>query len=291
MIKVRASQVFTHSAEDSVSAKKLLDAGTPFPEVVEQYSVCPSKKNGGDLGWMPEGTLQSLMGQTVSEADKGKLIGPVHSQYGYHILVISEIEVERVPGPFQSSTSMHEAEKLFPQVHNLLFQKYHVGLPIKGYQPDDTIGSVCAAQDKPEAELLNFLNTEYSDKNIPIISPEEVKEKMQSGDARLTLLDIRESWEWDMAKIEGSQFISKDNFESVLNSLEKDKELVLVDWRQDRSPSFLKFLSQHGFTNVKCLAGGIDAWATRISPPIPRYSIDEDDGYRYEDLVQEDDHS
>ena len=92
MFKVRASQIFSHAMEDVVAAKKELDAGAPFTEVVEKYSTCPSKKNGGDLGWMPEDALQSLIGETFSEKDKGKILGPVHSQYGYHILVISEIE-------------------------------------------------------------------------------------------------------------------------------------------------------------------------------------------------------
>ena len=67
MIRVRASQIFTHSMEDVVAAKKLLDSGTSFEEAVEKYSTCPSKKNGGDLGWMPEGNLQSIMGQEISE--------------------------------------------------------------------------------------------------------------------------------------------------------------------------------------------------------------------------------
>mgnify|MGYP003984704641 FL=1 len=93
MIRVRASQIFTHSMEDVVAAKKQLDSGTSFEEVVTKFSTCPSKENAGDLGWMPEGNLQSIMGQEVSESDLGNVIGPVHSQYGYHILKISEIEV------------------------------------------------------------------------------------------------------------------------------------------------------------------------------------------------------
>ena len=47
MIKVRASQIFTHSMEDVVAAKKLLDSGTSFEEAVEKYSTCPSKKKWG----------------------------------------------------------------------------------------------------------------------------------------------------------------------------------------------------------------------------------------------------
>ena len=66
MVQVRASQVFTHSIEDAVAAKKALDAETPFTEVVEKYSTCPSKQQGGDLGWMPEEAALSLMGEKIT---------------------------------------------------------------------------------------------------------------------------------------------------------------------------------------------------------------------------------
>ena len=287
MFKVQASQIFTHSMEDCVAAKKLLDSGTSFLEVVEKYSTCPSKQNGGDLGWMPEGSLQSIMGSTVSENDKGKIIGPVHSQYGYHILMILDIEVERTQGPFTTATPMIEVSQKFPEVHSLLFKMFHLGFPVSGYKPEDTVGSISADQNKPEMEILNFLNAEYSTKHIPVLSPEEVDQKMRAGDPNLVLVDIRESWERDISKIEGAIFITRENSESTLNSLDKEKEIVLIDWRQDRSPSFQKWLSHKGFQNVKCLEGGIDLWALRVYPPIPRYDIDEDDGYRYEDILQE----
>ena len=39
MIRVRASQIFTHSKEDVVAAKKMLDSGSPFEEIVTRYST------------------------------------------------------------------------------------------------------------------------------------------------------------------------------------------------------------------------------------------------------------
>ncbi len=227
MIRVRASQVFTHSLEDSVAAKKALDANTPFDKVVEEYSTCPSKKQGGDLGWMPEETALSLMGESVTENDKGKLIGPVHSEYGYHILTITD--VERV-----------EME---------------------------------STQDPAN-----------------VMSPEELHQRLDtSGSGNMTILDIREEWEWNIAKIEGSQLVTRENCESILSAIDKKQELVLIDWKQERSPSFQNWLLQRGFSCVKCLEGGIDAWADKIDPSLPRYEIDEDDGYRYEDILEEND--
>jgi len=224
MLQIRASQVFTHSIEDAVAAKKALDADEPFNEVVQKYSTCPSKQQGGDLGWMPEEAALSLMGEKITQDETNKIIGPVHSEYGYHILMITEVKVE------------------------------------------DS-------------------NTQQAD--LSVISPEELHNRISAGGSNLILLDLRESWEWDIAHIEGSQLITRENSESILSNLKKDGELILIDWKQDRSPSFVKWLLQQGFSYAKCLEGGIDAWSDKIDPSLARYEIESDDGYRYEDIIDE----
>ncbi len=287
MLKVRASQIFSHSMEDVVAAKKALDAGDAFEQVVEKYSTCPSKKQAGDLGWMPEGTVNSLMGQAIGENDKGKIVGPLHTQYGYHILMISDIELEQVAGPFSPNTSMKDLNQRFPEAHSLLFQKFHIGMPVSGYKDGETLGSVCRAQNKSEMEVINYLHEEFVNRHVDTITPEELKAKMKEGDPNLVLLDIRESWERDIAAIDGSQLITRENSESILGSLTAEQEIVLIDWKQDRGPSFRKWLAQRGLPNIRCLEGGIDAWAEKVETRLNRYDIDEDDGYRYEDIIEE----
>ena len=224
MVQIRASQVFTHSIEDAVAAKKALDADEPFNEVVEKYSTCPSKQQEGDLGWMPEEAALSLMGEKITKDEINKIIGPVHSEYGYHILLITEVKVEN--------------------------------------------------QDSQSVELT-------------VITPEALDNRISSGGSNLLLLDLRESWEWDIAHIEDSQLITRENSKSILLNLEKDRELILIDWKQDRSPSFVKWLVQQGFSYAKCLEGGIDAWSDKIDPSLARYEIESDDGYRYEDIIED----
>ena len=224
MVQIRASQVFTHSIEDAVAAKKALDADEPFNEVVRKYSTCPSKQQEGDLGWMPEEAALSLMGEKITKDETNKIIGPVHSEYGYHILLITEVKVEN--------------------------------------------------QDSQSVDLI-------------VITPEALDNRLSAGGSNLILLDLRESWEWDIAHIEGSQLITRENSESILSNLKKDGELILIDWKQDRSPSFVKWLVQQGFSYAKCLEGGIDAWSDKIDPSLARYEIDEDDGYRYEDIIDD----
>jgi len=224
MVQIRASQVFTHSIEDAVAAKKALDADEPFNEVVRKYSTCPSKQQEGDLGWMPEEAALSLMGEKITKDETNKIIGPVHSEYGYHILLITEVKVEN--------------------------------------------------QDSQTVDLT-------------VITPEALHTRLSAGGSNLILLDLRESWEWDIAHIEGSQLITRENSESILSNLKKDGELILIDWKQDRSPSFVKWLLQQGFSYAKCLEGGIDAWSDKIDPSLARYEIESDDGYRYEDIIDE----
>ena len=142
---------------------------------------------------MPEGNLQTIMGQEVSEADIGNVIGPVHSQYCYHILKISEIEVEKIEGPFNPELSMESANKIFPEVHNVLFKEFHIGMPVTPYGKKETLASLCKTHKKNSQEVINFLNKEHADKNVAIMTCEELKQKIDSDD-KPVLLDIREGW-------------------------------------------------------------------------------------------------
>lgn len=287
MIRVRASQIFTNAVDDAVAAKKLLDAGGTFLEAVEKYSTCPSKKNGGDLGWMPEESATALMGE-ITEKDKGKTLGPIHSEYGYHILMITDIEVQEDPVSFNPDTPMTEVNRVLPEAHTLLFKKLHIGMPVSGYKPEETIFTVSEQHGKQVGEVLSLLNKELSDNLSPMISPEDLKVRIESGDTQLVLLDIREQWECDISKIEGATRISPDNSDSVLAKVDQGKEIVLIDWKGDRSPSFQKWLTQRGYKNVKGLEGGIDAWAEKVNTHLSRYDIDqEDDDYRYDDIFDE----
>ncbi len=293
MLKVRISQIFSHSMEDVVAAKKALDAGNPFEEIVQQFSSCPSKSQGGDLGWMPEGNASELLGKAVDSSQCGEILGPIHSQYGYHILKITELEEEKIEGAVTAEILMSELNERFPEVHTLLFKEFHIGLPVEGYPKEETLGDVCKVHNKQLSEVLDLVNSKIAEKSIPTITPHDLQAKLDSGAENLTLLDIREKWERDIAHIENSLLITQENNEEILAKIPSDREIVLIDWNQDRSAHFQKWMTHKGYENVKGLEGGIDAWADKIDTKLARYEIDEDDGYRYEDIMEEnegDDH-
>lgn len=286
MISIRVSQILTSKKEDAEKAKKELDRGVPFQQVVEKYSICPSRKTGGDLGWGQEKNLIFLIGENITKDDKGRIIGPIPSEKGYHIVMVTDLKEQEIMlmEMFKKDSHMTEVINVFPDSHSLLFNKFNIIRPPQGYGPLDTLDSVCWAYGKEVTEVLEILNLEYAKKRSTI-SPEELDFKMKGQADRLIILDIREQWEVDISKINGSQHITSSNNEQTLKSLGKGKEIVLIDWKEERSPSFQKWLTQWGFLNVKTLEGGIDAWSEKVDTKLSRYTLDQDDGYRYEDIV------
>lgn len=102
------------------------------------------------------------------------------------------------------------------------------------------------------------------------ISPKELKARLDKGD-KLVLVDVREDWEYSLAKIEGSVLIPLGTLPQSLAKLAKDSEIIAICHHGMRSADATNFLLQQGFPNVKNLVGGIDAWSTQVDGTVPRY--------------------
>jgi adenylyltransferase/sulfurtransferase len=102
------------------------------------------------------------------------------------------------------------------------------------------------------------------------ISPKELKKSLDSGD-KLVLVDVREGWEYSLAKIDGSILIPLGTLPHSLAQLNRDSEIIAICHHGMRSADATNFLLQQGFQNVKNLVGGIDAWSTQVDGTVPRY--------------------
>ena len=74
-------------------AKKALDRvkkGEKFADVASQVSICPSKAKGGNLDWLPRGSLVKEIEDVAFTMKKGEIKGPVQSKFGYHILLLED---------------------------------------------------------------------------------------------------------------------------------------------------------------------------------------------------------
>ena len=102
------------------------------------------------------------------------------------------------------------------------------------------------------------------------ISPIDVKKKKEEGDDFI-LLDVREPWDSQLARIPDSVLIPLGQLPLRLKELDPQKEIVTICHHGVRSMSALGFLLRNGFTGVKNLTGGIDAYSATADPSIPRY--------------------
>ncbi len=102
------------------------------------------------------------------------------------------------------------------------------------------------------------------------IGVKELKMRLDKGD-KLVLLDVREPWEHAVAKLEGSVLIPLGTLPQALTKLDKDTEIIAYCHHGMRSADATGFLVQQGFSNVKNLVGGIDAWSIQVDTAVPRY--------------------
>ncbi len=102
------------------------------------------------------------------------------------------------------------------------------------------------------------------------ITVRELKDRLDKGD-KLFILDVREPHEYSMAKIEGSVLIPLGTLPTSLDKLNPEDEIISLCHKGMRSADAMGFLLQQGFSNVKNLVGGIDAWSCEIDGSVPRY--------------------
>ena len=85
------------------------------------------------------------------------------------------------------------------------------------------------------------------------------------------LLDVREAWEHDKARIAGSQLVPMGQIQARIGELSKKNDVVAICHHGGRSMQVATFLEKSGFAKVHNLAGGIDAWSRTVDPSIPTY--------------------
>lgn len=66
---------------------KILD-GLDFAEAAREHSTCSSARRGGDLGSFGPGQMVKEFDEVVFSADLNELLGPIKTQFGYHLLEV-----------------------------------------------------------------------------------------------------------------------------------------------------------------------------------------------------------
>ena len=108
------------------------------------------------------------------------------------------------------------------------------------------------------------------DDAIPAMSAHELKRKMDAREA-FQLIDVRELFEYEIARIDGSKLIPLGEIVERTDELQREQTIVVHCHSGGRSAEAVRLLQQRGFNNVYNLKGGIDAWSDEVDPSVPKY--------------------
>lgn len=85
---VRAEHILVKTAYEAQQIKKEIDNGGSFEAYARAYSLCPSGKNGGDLGYFGRGQMVKEFEKVAFEMPVGEVSKPIYTQFGWHLIKV-----------------------------------------------------------------------------------------------------------------------------------------------------------------------------------------------------------
>jgi rhodanese-related sulfurtransferase len=162
----------------------------------------------------------------------------------------------------------------FPGAQRALFRKYHIGgCSSCGFSPDETLTQVCARNGNLNCdEVLAHIRSSHEQDSKILISPMELAEFLQR-DKSVKLVDVRSREEFEAVNIAGSILLSQDAMRELMASGSNTNPIVVIDHAGKNGLDAAAYFMGHGLQNVRCLRGGIDAWAQEVEPKMRRYKL------------------
>ncbi len=127
--QVKASHILEDSEEEAKKAAEEIAAGKAFSDAAREYSTCPSKEKGGDLGYFGKGQMAPEFERAAFGAQAGETVGPVQTQFGYHLIRVEDKKQEE--GVRFSDIKEQLKEKLLQQKKQEVYLKTVKELEVK----------------------------------------------------------------------------------------------------------------------------------------------------------------
>lgn len=120
------------------------------------------------------------------------------------------------------------------------------------------------------------MSAQFFSQSIAQISPTELAHRLNLASTEgLQLLDVRELEEVDLAHLQGFDILPLSQFsewaDEIQTRFDPHTETLVLCHHGIRSAQMCQWLSSQGFTNVKNVSGGIDAYSVLADSTIPRY--------------------
>jgi len=87
MQKIKASHILVKDLNQANQLKEAVQAGANFAELALAHSACPSKQNGGDLGFFSRGAMVKTFEEAAFGLEVGQLSDVVYTQFGFHLIL------------------------------------------------------------------------------------------------------------------------------------------------------------------------------------------------------------
>lgn len=164
--------------------------------------------------------------------------------------------------------------EVFPGAQRALFRRYHIGGCSQcGFQPAETLAQVCARNGNLDVtEVLAHIQSSHEQDAKILVTAEELME-LRKQDPTLRIVDVRSREEFEAVNIAGSQLLSQDVMRQILSDGSNTRPLVIVDHQGKSALDAAAYFMGHGLQNVRCLRGGIDAWAQEVETDMRRYKL------------------
>jgi rhodanese-related sulfurtransferase len=177
--------------------------------------------------------------------------------------------------PLHADMAMADLLAAWPGAQRALFRKYHIGgCSACGFRPEETLAQVCLRNDNiPPDEALAWLAQSREEEARMEISPAELRDSLVR-EAETRVLDIRTREEFETAHLPGSQLFTQDLLQTALGTWSKDAPIVVLDHQGLRAADAAAYFAGHGFSAVRHLRGGLDAYSVEADATIPRYTCD-----------------
>jgi peptidyl-prolyl cis-trans isomerase C len=84
--QIQARHILVENQYEAEDLLRKFNAGTPFEELAQKFSRCPSSKQGGDLGSFTRGRMVEEFSTAAFALGVGEVSPPVRTQFGYHLI-------------------------------------------------------------------------------------------------------------------------------------------------------------------------------------------------------------
>ena len=171
-------------------------------------------------------------------------------------------------------STMRVVLEVYPGAQRALFRRYHIGGCSQcAFQPDETLEQVCRRNgDLNVEEVLAHLKTSHEQDEQIFIEPSALAE-WRNQEPSLRLVDVRSREEFEAVHIDGSVLLSQPVMREIMAEGTNTRPLVIIDHQGKQGLDAAAYFLGHGLQNVRCLRGGIDAWAREVEPGMRRYRV------------------